>query len=380
MNGSITHLENNNGNSKLAEIEAIGFGFVKRIPYWPMKQSIVVQLAKAYDVDSNTLQVDVGNIRINAELIGKALGISSGGKLPLFLSYPLLDMLDRTRVWVTAWTAAELEKKATNVLSQDCIRDKAEMAKEPKREANKTCSQTASKEASPQRERKITTAHKEIKKGAMRSWSRNTSEQPPSSPFQPKLPEDNTAAQNSNPLDVQFTLYVDGYCDTYVDVHLSTKRKEKVVVATNSDDEDNEPIAKRICRLFQQDGKPHNKIPTHGEDSGKEQNTDEKLSEAHDPDPITPSTALVDFDLDLMQCPEIEEILDEIEQGWYARPISMEPIQTVMPKNSHCHTPSLGKRSFSLGLTQLETTPTPFSPSSVHPRLKNVKLEKCNEK
>ncbi|KAL4299912.1 hypothetical protein AHAS_Ahas17G0148300 [Arachis hypogaea] len=75
MNGIITDLEKNNANVKLAEIDAIGFGFVKRIPHWAVKQSIMVQLAKAYDVDTNTLIVDVGNICINAELVGRDLSI-----------------------------------------------------------------------------------------------------------------------------------------------------------------------------------------------------------------------------------------------------------------------------------------------------------------
>ncbi|XLU45260.1 hypothetical protein S245_040074, partial [Arachis hypogaea] len=78
INGMVTHLESITTVEKLLEIDTIGFGFVKRIPKWSVKQSIMKQLAFAYDVDTNTLIVDVGNICINSELIGKALGIRDG--------------------------------------------------------------------------------------------------------------------------------------------------------------------------------------------------------------------------------------------------------------------------------------------------------------
>ncbi|XLS59915.1 hypothetical protein HN51_009670 [Arachis hypogaea] len=39
--------------------------------------NIMLQLARAYDVDTNTLMVDAGDIRISAELIGSVFGIPS---------------------------------------------------------------------------------------------------------------------------------------------------------------------------------------------------------------------------------------------------------------------------------------------------------------
>ncbi|QHO41639.1 uncharacterized protein DS421_5g147490 [Arachis hypogaea] len=51
----------------------------KKVPYWQVKQSIMLQLVRAYDVDSITLKVDAGDIRITTELIGKVLGIPSRG-------------------------------------------------------------------------------------------------------------------------------------------------------------------------------------------------------------------------------------------------------------------------------------------------------------
>ncbi|QHO51375.1 hypothetical protein DS421_1g30350 [Arachis hypogaea] len=79
INGMIIRLEEINADAKLAEIDVIGFGFVKKISHWAMKQRIMIQLAKAYDVETDTLIMDVKNIRVNAELIGSALGICSGG-------------------------------------------------------------------------------------------------------------------------------------------------------------------------------------------------------------------------------------------------------------------------------------------------------------
>ncbi|QHN79002.1 uncharacterized protein DS421_19g666320 [Arachis hypogaea] len=79
VNNLFTHLERHNGQAKLAEIEAIGFDFLRRVPQWYVKQSIMLQLARAYDVETNTLKVDAGDIRITAELIGNVFGIPSQG-------------------------------------------------------------------------------------------------------------------------------------------------------------------------------------------------------------------------------------------------------------------------------------------------------------
>ncbi|QHO00532.1 uncharacterized protein LOC110269610 [Arachis ipaensis] len=79
INNLFTHLERHNEQAKLAEIEAIGFDFLRRVPQWHVKQSIVLQLARAYDVETNTLRVDAEDIRITAELIGNVFGIPSRG-------------------------------------------------------------------------------------------------------------------------------------------------------------------------------------------------------------------------------------------------------------------------------------------------------------
>ena len=81
INGMITHLQEMNADAKLAQIDSIGFGFVKQIPRWAVKQTIMIQLARAYDVETDTLIVDVGDIPVSSELIGRALGIPSNGQL-----------------------------------------------------------------------------------------------------------------------------------------------------------------------------------------------------------------------------------------------------------------------------------------------------------
>ncbi|XLU27523.1 hypothetical protein S245_063589, partial [Arachis hypogaea] len=63
--------------AKLAKIEAIGFDFLLWVPQWHVKQSIMLQLARAYDVETNTLRVDAGDIRITAELFDNVFGIPS---------------------------------------------------------------------------------------------------------------------------------------------------------------------------------------------------------------------------------------------------------------------------------------------------------------
>ncbi|QHN87045.1 uncharacterized protein DS421_16g551580 [Arachis hypogaea] len=65
--------------AKLAEIEAIRFDFLHRVPQWHVKQGIMLQLARACDVETNTLRVDAGDIRITAELIGNVFSIPSRG-------------------------------------------------------------------------------------------------------------------------------------------------------------------------------------------------------------------------------------------------------------------------------------------------------------
>ncbi|RYR19360.1 hypothetical protein Ahy_B03g064124 isoform F [Arachis hypogaea] len=71
-------LEINQAQEKLQEIEAMGFGFLKLVPRWPVKQGIMVSLVKAYNTETSTLTVDHGNIRIGPELFQRVFGIPPG--------------------------------------------------------------------------------------------------------------------------------------------------------------------------------------------------------------------------------------------------------------------------------------------------------------
>ncbi|KAL4299757.1 hypothetical protein AHAS_Ahas17G0132800 [Arachis hypogaea] len=73
-------LTKNNSIEKLAEIDEIGFGFLRLLPNWSVKQAIMVHLAESYEIKPRTLILDVGNTLLNAELIGRVFGIPSQGK------------------------------------------------------------------------------------------------------------------------------------------------------------------------------------------------------------------------------------------------------------------------------------------------------------
>nr|XP_025683865.1 uncharacterized protein LOC112784761 isoform X4 [Arachis hypogaea] len=90
-------------------------------------------------------------------------------------------------------------------------------------------------------------------------------------------------------------------------------------------------------------------------------------------------TVCSEFDISIVQCPEFDQVLNNVEQGHQTKAIIMQPLQTVFPKRSPYHTPSPGRPSFSLGLTQLEKTPTPSPIHSIHPRLREIKLGETKE-
>ncbi|QHO54088.1 uncharacterized protein DS421_2g53600 [Arachis hypogaea] len=109
----------------------------------------------------------------------------------------------------------------------------------------------------------------------------------------------------------------------------ASKPKETHLIATDSDEEDNEPIAKRMCRPFQHVGSPHDEKQANDEVNVKHEKTPAKI----DPSILS------------LRCPKSEELWKNIEQGQHTR-----------------------------------KTPTPSPTQSVHPRLKNLKLDKSTEK
>nr|XP_025650959.1 uncharacterized protein LOC112747187 [Arachis hypogaea] len=100
-------LTKNNTVEKLAEVDKIGFGFLRLVLDWTVKQAIMVHLAESYDVETRTLIIDFGNICLNAELIGWVFGIPSHGD-----PFPSLDDKNPVHVAIKKrfkrWTTTEL--------------------------------------------------------------------------------------------------------------------------------------------------------------------------------------------------------------------------------------------------------------------------------
>ncbi|RYR31513.1 hypothetical protein Ahy_B01g056315 [Arachis hypogaea] len=138
------------------------------------------------------------------------------------------------------------------------------------------------------------------------------------------------------------------------------------LVVSDSDDEDDMALARRI-RLFQQQPPPQDVKQAEPVIKDDHKGPQEEKTYQKDASPHTPLAAHVqlteydfdhEFDISIVQCPEFEEVLNNVEQGQQTKAISMQPLQTVLPIKSSYHTPSPGRPSFSLGLTQLEKSPT----------------------
>ncbi|RYR75779.1 hypothetical protein Ahy_A01g000364 [Arachis hypogaea] len=174
----------------------------------------------------------------------------------------------------------------------------------------------------------------------------------------------------------------------------SIPREENIVsnvaplAVSDSDEDDHVPLARRI-RLYQQQPQSHDAEQAEPVCKGKHTSPIEENTKHTDKSPHTPQAAHVslsdydfdrEFDISIVQCPEFEEVLNNVEQGCESKAIVMQPLQTVLPNKSGYHTPSPGRHSFSLGLTQFEKTPTPSPIQSIHPSLKKIKLGDIKEK
>ncbi|XLT30773.1 hypothetical protein HN873_062065 [Arachis hypogaea] len=71
---------------KYQEVEKMGFGCLRHIPKWSMNQDLIVALARSYNKDRMHLEVETGDIPVNARVIGQALGLPANGD-----SFPKLD-------------------------------------------------------------------------------------------------------------------------------------------------------------------------------------------------------------------------------------------------------------------------------------------------
>ncbi|RYR77598.1 hypothetical protein Ahy_A01g002121 [Arachis hypogaea] len=502
-----SHFEEHNENRKLAEIEAIGFGFLRRIPLWHVKQSIMLPLVRAYHVDSNTLRVDAGDIHVTTELIGKVLGIPSRGDgitelnkenashgalkrqfqkkittqlhdfvygyqmdteeqrmdfrrhfilvvLKMFLcptsqqtispwhippildvsnprrfhwphsilkwlqdaiqkfqnakretcgrcmfillilyfqqlKYAPLDECQTPEPWVAEWTASELDNKASQVISQvDHLVSTLfhnEHTGLHRVQSQKSCylfdhySMLARRAAQTNGPR----------------WTQNKGDLPGAGPYFCNHMKMRRSLLIYRLHHRNVSLALGGSCtfteanpskETKQQVHqrLSRKAKGTPLIVPDSDDEENEPLVRRKSRLFYE---KVSALEDFQAETKENVNNERGIEDHHGPSespPRTPSSALVqlpnEFDVSIMQCPEFKEMLANVEQGRNIRPVVMEPLQTVMPKTPRYHTPSPGKPSFSLGLTQWEKTPIPSPARSIHPRLRNFKIGEKKEK
>ncbi|QHO00067.1 uncharacterized protein DS421_13g403240 [Arachis hypogaea] len=171
--------------------------------------------------------------------------------------------------------------------------------------------------------------------------------------------------------------------------------REKIILSNaaplavpDSDEDDHVPLARRI-RLYQQQPRPDDAEQAEPVCKSNHKSPIEENTKHTDKSPHTPQAAHVqlsdydfdrEFDISIVQCPKFEEVLNNVKQGCESKAIVMQPLQTVLPNKSGYHTPSPGRPSFSLGLTQFEKTPTPSLIQSIHPSLKKIKLGEIKEK
>ncbi|QHN87179.1 uncharacterized protein DS421_16g552790 [Arachis hypogaea] len=201
-----------------------------------------------------------------------------------------LERCQEPEPWLTAWTASELEKKASNVIDEECKEASVTSVdyKKPAETPSRTCeSKLPGSPTAPPGESKIGTRRK-------------------LPVVRPKSVKGSRTAR------------------------VAETRKERSAIVSDFDDDDEH-------------------VP---------------YFDAHQVDPITPSTSLVqvteydydrEFDLNFVRCPEVEEILVNIEQKKYTKPLEMEPLKT------------------------LEKPPVTPPITAVHSRLKGVKLGEDKE-
>ncbi|KAL4381633.1 hypothetical protein AHAS_Ahas04G0153000 [Arachis hypogaea] len=88
--------------------------------------------------------------------------------------------------------------------------------------------------------------------GSVKSGNRKSSKQPPFRPVGTKLPESHTAAQEETRIGTRKKLPIvrGKSCKGSTTALEAPKRKERLIDATDSNDDDNKPLARRRCHLF----------------------------------------------------------------------------------------------------------------------------------
>ncbi|QHN78861.1 uncharacterized protein DS421_19g665040 [Arachis hypogaea] len=156
--------------------------------------------------------------------------------------------------------------------------------------------------------------------------------------------------------------------------------EKKDLPISTDDDEENEPLAKRMCRLYNQgvDQQKPSAEPIEGNLNQDKGTHETPVSIV--PDVGTLSVVLVQHEewdnpnFLSNRDPESERIWQYLEQLQNTR-----PLQTVMPTTPSCMTPSPPSKEISPCNTRTEQKYTQCTPIKVHPLLKGRKLDEDDE-
>ncbi|QHO43420.1 uncharacterized protein DS421_5g162670 [Arachis hypogaea] len=96
---------------KYQEVEKMDFGCLRHIPKWSMNQDLVVALARSYNKDRMLLEVETGDIPVNARVLSQALGLPANGD-----SFPKLD-LKKHRQLIDTFEGRTQKEVKTHVIS-----------------------------------------------------------------------------------------------------------------------------------------------------------------------------------------------------------------------------------------------------------------------
>ncbi|QHO42750.1 uncharacterized protein DS421_5g156920 [Arachis hypogaea] len=394
INNLFTHLERHHEQAKLDEIEAIGFGFLRCVPQWHVKQGIMLQLARAYEVDTNTL--------ISAELIGSVFGIPSHGD-PI----PELQKKNPSHLAIKG----EFQKKTTSQLREFVFACPMETEQQRMRFRryfimvvlkmflNPTSQQTISPwhlppildVSNPRRFhwpyhilkwlwdtiREFQDENRKtcggcmfvllclkhgllhacrvpsnpgllsgplmslIRRPTMSSHRpRNDIDESPStkgktSPHPRYKKQSKTGSRRKLILSRSRSR-----CSTKKEIPRESVSGSTTapLVVSESDDDNHVPLARRI-QLFQQHPPPHDARQEDPVFNGNHESHQEGKTDLKNGSPHTPPTAPVqlsdynfdrEFDISIIQCPEFEQVLNNVEQGHQTKAIIMQPLQTVI--------------------------------------------------
>ncbi|RYQ99987.1 hypothetical protein Ahy_B07g088035 [Arachis hypogaea] len=155
----------------------------------------------------------------------------------------------------------------------------------------------------------------------------------------------------------------------------------RMLTCSTQDEDDHMSLARRI-RLFQQRPRPHDAEQAEPVCKGNHKSPKQENTQHTDASPHTPPAAHVqlsdydfdrEFDISIVQCPEFEKVMNNVEKGCESKAIIMQPLQTILPNKSGYYTPSPGRPSFSLDSN-------PFSDSINSSKPKKIKLGETKKK